>query len=71
MFYVVQVMWLGMYMYSCILVGQKSQFDIRLALGLPGCHFLNIFASKVSRKNKGRVSQFFGQSVTNDSSTPG
>ena len=36
----------------------------------PGCHFLYIFASKVSRKNKGKVSQFFGQSVTNDTSTP-
>ena len=42
-----------------------------LTLGLPGCHFLNIFASKVSRKNKGKVSKFFGQSVTNDTSTPG
>ena len=42
-----------------------------LALVLPGCHFLNIFASKVSRKNKGKVSQIFGQSVTNDTSTPG
>ena len=42
-----------------------------LALGLPGCHFLNIFASKVSRKNKGKVSNFFGQSDTNDTSTPG
>ena len=36
----------------------------------PGCHFLYIFESKVSRKNKGKVSQFFGQSVTNDTSTP-
>ena len=35
----------------------------------PGCHFLYIFASRVSRKNKGEVSQFFGQSVTNDTST--
>ena len=42
-----------------------------LALGLPGCHFINIFASKVSRKNKGKVSEFFGQSVTNDTSNPG
>ena len=44
---------------------------VYLALGLPGCHFLNIFASKVSRKNKGEVSKFFGQSVTNDTSTIG
>ena len=36
-----------------------------------GVPFLNIFASKVSDKNKGKVSQFFGQSVTNDTSTPG
>ena len=36
----------------------------------PGCHYLYIFASKVSRKNKGQVSQIFGQSVTNDTSTP-
>ena len=36
----------------------------------PGCHFLYIFASRGSRKNKGKVSQFFGQSVTNDTSTP-
>ena len=35
------------------------------------CHFLNIFASKESHKNKGQVSQIFGQSVTNDTSTPG
>ena len=55
---------------SCILVGRKSQFGIRLALSLPGCHFLNIFDTKVSSKNKSRVSQFFGQSVTNDTSTP-
>ena len=41
------------------------------ALVLVGCHFLNIFVTKVSRKNKGKVSQFFGQSVTNDTSTPG
>ena len=44
---------------------------VYLALVLPGCHFLNIFASKVSRKNKGKVSNFYGQSVTNDTSTPG
>ena len=37
----------------------------------PGCHFLYIFASKESHKNKGQVSQIFGQSVTNDMSTPG
>ena len=35
----------------------------------PGCHFLYIFASKVSRKNKNKVSQFFVQSVTNETST--
>ena len=35
----------------------------------PGCHFLYIFASKVSGKNKGKVPQFFGQSVTNGTST--
>ena len=35
----------------------------------PGCHFIYIFASKVSGKNKDRVSQIFGQSVTNDTST--
>ena len=35
----------------------------------PGCHFLNIFASRVSRKNKGKVLQFFGQSATNGTST--
>ena len=46
-------------------------WHVYLALVLPGCHFLKIFASKVSRKNKGKVSQFFGQSVTNDTSTPG
>ena len=46
-------------------------YYVYLALVLTGCHFLNIFASKVSRKNKGKVSQFFGQSVTNDTSTPG
>ena len=33
-------------------------WHVYLALGLPWCHFLNIFASKVSRKNKGQVSQF-------------
>ena len=37
----------------------------------PGCHFLYIFASKESHKNKDKVSQIFGQSVTNDTSTPG
>ena len=36
----------------------------------PGCHLLYIIASRVSRKNKGKVSQFFGQNVTNDTSTP-
>ena len=46
-------------------------WHVYLALVLPGFHFLIIFASKVSRKNKGKVSQFFGQSVTNDTSTPG
>ena len=46
-------------------------WHVYLALGLPGCHFLNIFASKVSRKNKGEVSKIFGQSVTNDTSTIG
>ena len=35
----------------------------------PGCHFLNIFASRVPRKNKGKVPQFFGQSATNGTST--
>ena len=35
----------------------------------PGCHFLNIFASRVSRKNKGKVPHFFGQSATNGTST--
>ena len=35
----------------------------------PGCHFLYIFASKVSGKNKGKVPQFFGQSATNGTST--
>ena len=44
---------------------------VYLALRVPGCHFLNIFVTKVSRKNKGKVSQFFGQSVTSDTSTPG
>ena len=37
----------------------------------PGCHFLYIFASKESHNNKGKGSQIFGQSVTNDTSTPG
>ena len=37
----------------------------------PGCHFLYIFASKVSYKNKGEVAQIFDQSVTNDTNTPG
>ena len=46
-------------------------WHVYLALVLPRCHFLNIFASKMSRKNKGKVSNFFGQSVTNDTSTPG
>ena len=54
----VQVIWLG-------------NWHIYLALGLPGCHFLFIFASKVSLKNKGEVSNCFGQSVTNDTSTIG
>ena len=35
----------------------------------PGCHFLYIFASRVSRKNEGKVPQFFGQSATNGTST--
>ena len=46
-------------------------WHVYLALVLAACHFLNIFASKVSRKNKGKVSQFFVQSVTNDTSTLG
>ena len=46
-------------------------WHVYLAFVLPGCHFLSIFASKVSRKNKGKVSKIFGQSVTNDTSTPG
>ena len=45
-------------------------WHVYLTLVLPGCHFVTIFASKVSRKNKGKVSKFFGQSVTNDTSTP-
>ena len=57
-------------MYTC--TGDMAwHVRVYLALGLPGCHFLNILASKVSRKNKGKVSQFFGQSVTNDMSTIG
>ena len=51
------MIWLGMY----------SIFSV----GFAWVSFLNIFASKVSRKNKGKVSQIFGQSVTNDTSTPG
>ena len=35
----------------------------------PGCHFLYIFASKVSVTNKGKVPNFFGQSVINITST--
>ena len=46
---------------ACILV---------FSVGFAWVSFFNIFASKVSRKNKGIVSNFFGQSVTNDTSTP-
>ena len=35
------------------------------AWGLPGCHFLNIFASQESRKNKCQVPKCFGQCATN------
>ena len=37
-------------------------WHVYLALVLPGCHFLNIFASKVSLKNKGSVKLFWSVS---------